>query len=128
MFCGFLLSHLPGQERVGGQQKQGSTESWFLHPQVNEQMKLMVLGQDSIMATFTSLNEIVTLPTSANGCPHGTLHNKRVRHTDQSPRPDPRVFQHGLSLWNAFVLPASPTHTRPHLFTCLMDLYSSFTV
>ena len=91
-----------------GQQKQGSTESWFLHPQVNEQMKLTVLGQDSIMVTFTSLNETVTLPVSANNCPHGTSHDKRVRHADQSPRPDPRAFQHGLSLWNAFVLPGSP--------------------
>ncbi|TKC41486.1 hypothetical protein EI555_001587, partial [Monodon monoceros] len=48
-----------------------------LEYKVNEQMKLMVLGQDSIMATFTSLNETVTLPISANSCPHGTSHNKR---------------------------------------------------
>ncbi|XP_029097835.1 uncharacterized protein C3orf20 homolog isoform X2 [Monodon monoceros] len=49
-----------------------------LEYKVNEQMKLMVLGQDSIMATFTSLNETVTLPISANSCPHGTSHNKRM--------------------------------------------------
>ncbi|KAB0396869.1 hypothetical protein E2I00_011982, partial [Balaenoptera physalus] len=45
---------------------------------VNEQMKLTVLGQDSIMVTFTSLNETVTLPVSANNCPHGTSHDKRM--------------------------------------------------
>lgn len=55
-------------------------------------MKLTVLGQDSIMVTFTSLNETVTLPISANNCPHGTSHDKRVRHIDQLPRPDPRAF------------------------------------
>uniref|UniRef100_A0A8D1F8Z3 FAM194 C-terminal domain-containing protein n=1 Tax=Sus scrofa TaxID=9823 RepID=A0A8D1F8Z3_PIG len=50
-----------------------------LEYKVNEQMKLTVLGQDSIMVTFTSLNETVTLPISANNCPHGTSHDKRVR-------------------------------------------------
>ncbi|XP_061051589.1 uncharacterized protein C3orf20 homolog [Eubalaena glacialis] len=49
-----------------------------LEYKVNEQMKLTVLGQDSIMVTFTSLNETVTLPVSANNCPHGTSHDKRM--------------------------------------------------
>ncbi|XP_057562520.1 uncharacterized protein C3orf20 homolog [Hippopotamus amphibius kiboko] len=51
-----------------------------LEYKVNEQMKLTVLGQDSIMVTFTSLNETVTLPISANNCPHGISHDKRVTH------------------------------------------------
>uniref|UniRef100_A0A8C3YMA0 Chromosome 3 open reading frame 20 n=1 Tax=Catagonus wagneri TaxID=51154 RepID=A0A8C3YMA0_9CETA len=51
-----------------------------LEYKVNEQMKLTVLGQDSIMVTFTSLNETVTLPISATNCPHGTLHDKRMTH------------------------------------------------
>nr|KAF6419998.1 hypothetical protein HJG59_001868 [Molossus molossus] len=51
-----------------------------LEYKVNEQMKLMVLGQDSIVVTFTSLNETVTLTISANNCPHGVGHDKRVTH------------------------------------------------
>lgn len=74
-----------------GQQKQGPTESWFLHPQVNEQMKLTVLGQDTMMVTFTSMNETVTLPISASNCPHGISHDKRVRLIDQSPGAEPRA-------------------------------------
>ncbi|XP_074200368.1 uncharacterized protein C3orf20 homolog [Camelus bactrianus] len=49
-----------------------------LEYKVNEQMKLTVLGQDSITVTFTSLNETVTLPVSANNCPHGIPHDKRL--------------------------------------------------
>ncbi|XP_036907147.1 uncharacterized protein C3orf20 homolog [Sturnira hondurensis] len=51
-----------------------------LEYKVNEQMKLMVLGQDSIMVTFTSLSETVTLTVSPNNCPHGLEHDKRVTH------------------------------------------------
>ncbi|XP_016065329.1 PREDICTED: uncharacterized protein C3orf20 homolog [Miniopterus natalensis] len=51
-----------------------------LEYKVNEQMKLTVLGQDSIMVTFTSLNETVTLTVSANNCPHGVGHDKRMFH------------------------------------------------
>ncbi|XP_058144753.1 uncharacterized protein C3orf20 homolog [Dasypus novemcinctus] len=49
-----------------------------LEYKVNEQMKLTVLGQDSIVVTFTSLNETVTLTVSANNCPHGMAHDKRM--------------------------------------------------
>ncbi|XP_024412141.2 uncharacterized protein C3orf20 homolog [Desmodus rotundus] len=51
-----------------------------LEYKVNEQMKLTVLGQDSIMVTFTSLSETVTLTVSPNNCPHGVGHDKRVTH------------------------------------------------
>ncbi|KAK2493660.1 hypothetical protein MC885_000643 [Smutsia gigantea] len=51
-----------------------------LEYKVNEQMKLTVLGQDSITVTFTSLNETVTLTVSANNCPHRTAHGKRLAH------------------------------------------------
>ncbi|XP_054451170.1 uncharacterized protein C3orf20 homolog [Pteronotus mesoamericanus] len=51
-----------------------------LEYKVNEQMKLTVLGQDSIMVTFTSLNETVTLTVSPNNCPHGVGHDKRATH------------------------------------------------
>ncbi|XP_076972549.1 uncharacterized protein C3orf20 homolog [Tamandua tetradactyla] len=51
-----------------------------LEYKVNEQMKLTVLGQDSMMVTFTSLNETVTLTVSANNCPHGMAHDKRMTH------------------------------------------------
>ncbi|XP_006160741.1 uncharacterized protein C3orf20 homolog [Tupaia chinensis] len=51
-----------------------------LEYKVNEQMKLTVLGQDSIVVTFTSLNETVTLTVSANNCPHGPGHDKRLSH------------------------------------------------
>ncbi|KAF6098698.1 hypothetical protein HJG60_001830 [Phyllostomus discolor] len=51
-----------------------------LEYKVNEQMKLTVLGQDSIMVTFTSLSETVTLTVSPNNCPHGIGHDKRVTH------------------------------------------------
>ncbi|XP_003409787.1 uncharacterized protein C3orf20 homolog [Loxodonta africana] len=49
-----------------------------LEYKVNDQMKLTVLGQDSIVVTFTALNETVTLTISANNCPHGMTHDKRV--------------------------------------------------
>ncbi|XP_048953545.1 uncharacterized protein C3orf20 homolog isoform X5 [Canis lupus dingo] len=49
-----------------------------LEYKVNEQMKLMVLAQDSITVTFTSLNETITLSVSANNCPHGVAHDKRL--------------------------------------------------
>ncbi|XP_053455811.1 uncharacterized protein C3orf20 homolog [Nycticebus coucang] len=49
-----------------------------LEYKVNEQMKLKVLGQDSIVVTFTSMNETVTLPITANNCPHGMSHEKRL--------------------------------------------------
>nr|XP_035129642.1 uncharacterized protein C3orf20 homolog isoform X1 [Callithrix jacchus]XP_035129643.1 uncharacterized protein C3orf20 homolog isoform X1 [Callithrix jacchus]XP_035129644.1 uncharacterized protein C3orf20 homolog isoform X1 [Callithrix jacchus]XP_054101936.1 uncharacterized protein C3orf20 homolog isoform X1 [Callithrix jacchus]XP_054101937.1 uncharacterized protein C3orf20 homolog isoform X1 [Callithrix jacchus]XP_054101939.1 uncharacterized protein C3orf20 homolog isoform X1 [Callithrix ja len=49
-----------------------------LEYKVNEQMKLKVLGQDSITVTFTSLNDTVTLTVSANNCPHGMAYDKRL--------------------------------------------------
>nr|XP_011732781.1 uncharacterized protein C3orf20 homolog isoform X3 [Macaca nemestrina] len=49
-----------------------------LEYKVNEEMKLKVLGQDSITVTFTSLNETVTLAVSANNCPHGMAYEKRL--------------------------------------------------
>ncbi|XP_060036621.1 uncharacterized protein C3orf20 homolog isoform X2 [Erinaceus europaeus] len=49
-----------------------------LEYKVNEQMKLTVLGQDSMVVTFTSMHETVTLPVSANNCPHGQ--DRRVSH------------------------------------------------
>ncbi|XP_059114206.1 uncharacterized protein C3orf20 homolog [Peromyscus eremicus] len=48
-----------------------------LEYKVNEQMKLTVLGQDSVTVTFTSLNESVTLSVSPKSCPHGVVHDKR---------------------------------------------------
>ncbi|XP_060239739.1 uncharacterized protein C3orf20 homolog [Meriones unguiculatus] len=48
-----------------------------LEYKVNEQMKLTVLGQDSITVTFTSLNETVTLSVSPKSCPHTVVHDKR---------------------------------------------------
>ncbi|GAB5568311.1 uncharacterized protein C3orf20 homolog isoform X4 [Prionailurus iriomotensis] len=45
---------------------------------VNEQIKLTVLSQDSIIVTFTSLNETITLSVSANNCPHGVAQDKRL--------------------------------------------------
>uniref|UniRef100_A0A8C5ZBU2 Chromosome 3 open reading frame 20 n=1 Tax=Marmota marmota marmota TaxID=9994 RepID=A0A8C5ZBU2_MARMA len=48
-----------------------------LEYKVNEQMKLTMLGQDSVVVTFTSLNETVTLTVSARTCPHGTTPEKR---------------------------------------------------
>nr|XP_036879928.1 uncharacterized protein C3orf20 homolog [Manis javanica] len=51
-----------------------------LEYKVNEQMKLTVLGQDFITATFTSLGETVTLTVSASNCPHGAAHGKRLAH------------------------------------------------
>ncbi|GAB1291084.1 hypothetical protein APTSU1_000631400 [Apodemus speciosus] len=48
-----------------------------LEYKVNEQMKLTVLGQDSISVTFTSMNETVTLSVSPKSCPHNVLHDKR---------------------------------------------------
>ncbi|XP_040347822.1 uncharacterized protein C3orf20 homolog isoform X3 [Herpailurus yagouaroundi] len=49
-----------------------------LEYQVNEQIKLTVLSQDSIIVTFTSLNETITLSVSANNCPHGVAQDKRL--------------------------------------------------
>ncbi|XP_069353810.1 uncharacterized protein C3orf20 homolog [Eulemur rufifrons] len=49
-----------------------------LEYKVNEHMKLKVLGQDSIVVTFTSMNETVTLTVSATDCPHGMAHDKRL--------------------------------------------------
>ncbi|OWK02690.1 hypothetical protein Celaphus_00010662 [Cervus elaphus hippelaphus] len=49
-----------------------------LEYKVNDQMKLTVLGQDSMTVTFTSMNETVTLPISASNCPHGISHDKRA--------------------------------------------------
>ncbi|XP_037379471.1 uncharacterized protein C3orf20 homolog isoform X2 [Talpa occidentalis] len=51
-----------------------------LEYKVNEQMKLTVLGQDSIVVTFTSLQETVKLTVSATSCPHGITHDKRLTH------------------------------------------------
>ncbi|XP_038173852.1 uncharacterized protein C3orf20 homolog [Arvicola amphibius] len=48
-----------------------------LEYKVNEQMKLTVLGPDSITVTFTSMNETVTLSVSPKSCPHGIVHDKR---------------------------------------------------
>lgn len=97
----FIVPSVPSQERfcalwwirMGEQQKHRSTEYcffcvvFFFHLQVNEQMKLTVLGQDSILVTFTSMNETVTLTISANNCPHGVGHDKKVRRS----RPDTQV-------------------------------------
>ncbi|XP_049497010.1 uncharacterized protein C3orf20 homolog isoform X3 [Panthera uncia] len=49
-----------------------------LEYQVNEQIKLTVLSQDSIIVTFTSLNETITLSVSANNCPHGVAQDKQL--------------------------------------------------
>uniref|UniRef100_H0V8K4 Chromosome 3 open reading frame 20 n=1 Tax=Cavia porcellus TaxID=10141 RepID=H0V8K4_CAVPO len=49
-----------------------------LEYKVNEQLKLKVLGQDSIVVTFTSLNETVMITVSARNCPHGMAQEKRV--------------------------------------------------
>ncbi|XP_055985265.1 uncharacterized protein C3orf20 homolog [Sorex fumeus] len=51
-----------------------------LEYKVNEQMKLTVLGQDSISVTFTCWQETVTLSVSATNCPHGVPHEKKVAH------------------------------------------------
>ncbi|XP_036188194.1 uncharacterized protein C3orf20 homolog isoform X3 [Myotis myotis] len=51
-----------------------------LEYKMNEQMKLTVLGQDSILVTFTSMNETVTLTISANNCTHGVGHDKKMTH------------------------------------------------
>ncbi|XP_062971523.1 uncharacterized protein C3orf20 homolog [Cynocephalus volans] len=55
-----------------------------LEYKVNDQMKLTVLGQDSIMVTFSSMNETVTLTVSANNCPHGMAHDRRARRTSNT--------------------------------------------
>ncbi|XP_048212278.1 uncharacterized protein C3orf20 homolog [Perognathus longimembris pacificus] len=49
-----------------------------LEYKVNEQMKLTVLGQDSIMVTFTCLNETVTFTLSTKNCPHSMTHDRRL--------------------------------------------------
>ncbi|XP_075407008.1 uncharacterized protein C3orf20 homolog [Tenrec ecaudatus] len=51
-----------------------------LEYKVNDQMKLTVMGQDSMVVTFTSLSETVTLTVSANNCPHGIPSDKRMTH------------------------------------------------
>ncbi|XP_045435171.1 uncharacterized protein C3orf20 homolog isoform X3 [Pipistrellus kuhlii] len=51
-----------------------------LEYKVNEQMKLRVLAQNSIIVTFTSMNETATLTISANNCPHGVGHDKKIIH------------------------------------------------
>ncbi|XP_004692270.1 PREDICTED: uncharacterized protein C3orf20 homolog [Condylura cristata] len=48
-----------------------------LEYKVNEQMKLTMLGQDSMVVTFTSLQETVKLTVSATNCPHGITQDKR---------------------------------------------------
>uniref|UniRef100_A0A8C2MFM3 RIKEN cDNA 4930590J08 gene n=1 Tax=Cricetulus griseus TaxID=10029 RepID=A0A8C2MFM3_CRIGR len=48
-----------------------------LEYKVNEQMKLTVLGQDSITVTFTSMNETVIISVSPKSCTHATAHDKR---------------------------------------------------
>uniref|UniRef100_A0A8C9PZ95 Chromosome 3 open reading frame 20 n=1 Tax=Spermophilus dauricus TaxID=99837 RepID=A0A8C9PZ95_SPEDA len=54
------------------------TESLLsLEYKVNEQIKLTMLGQDSVVVTFTSLKETVTLTVWARACPHGTTPEKR---------------------------------------------------
>ncbi|XP_023605387.1 uncharacterized protein C3orf20 homolog [Myotis lucifugus] len=55
-----------------------------LEYKMNEQMKLTVLGQDSILVTFTCMNETVTLTISANNCPHGVGHDKKMIHKTTS--------------------------------------------
>ncbi|XP_059017820.1 uncharacterized protein C3orf20 homolog isoform X2 [Mustela lutreola] len=64
-----------------------------LEYKVNEQMKLTVLSQDSIMVTFTSLNERITLSVSANNCPHGVAHEKRLL-----TRVDDKIFKMNRAL------------------------------
>uniref|UniRef100_A0A7N5KIF0 Chromosome 3 open reading frame 20 n=1 Tax=Ailuropoda melanoleuca TaxID=9646 RepID=A0A7N5KIF0_AILME len=64
-----------------------------LEYKVNEQMKLTVLSQDSIMVSFTSLNETITLSVSANNCPHGVAHDKRLL-----TRMDDKIFKMNRAL------------------------------
>ncbi|VCW97259.1 unnamed protein product [Gulo gulo] len=64
-----------------------------LEYKVNEQMKLTVLSQDSITVTFTSLNETITLSVSANNCPHGVAHEKRLL-----TRMDDKIFKMNRAL------------------------------
>ncbi|XP_047599766.1 LOW QUALITY PROTEIN: uncharacterized protein C3orf20 homolog [Lutra lutra] len=64
-----------------------------LEYKVNEQMKLTVLSQDSITVTFTSLNERITLSVSANNCPHGVAHEKRLL-----TRMDDKIFKMNRAL------------------------------
>lgn len=85
----FTVPSVPSQERFvlcggSGWMNNRSTDPMntvclFFQLQVNEQMKLTVLAQDSILVTFTSMNETVTLTISANNCPHGVGHDKKVR-------------------------------------------------
>ncbi|XP_042767503.1 uncharacterized protein C3orf20 homolog isoform X6 [Panthera leo] len=65
-----LLLLSPGSEKPTNLPK--------ISPLVNEQIKLTVLSQDSIIVTFTSLNETITLSVSANNCPHGVAQDKRL--------------------------------------------------
>ncbi|XP_042835515.1 uncharacterized protein C3orf20 homolog isoform X6 [Panthera tigris] len=65
-----LLLLSPGSEKPTNLPK--------IAPLVNEQIKLTVLSQDSIIVTFTSLNETITLSVSANNCPHGVAQDKRL--------------------------------------------------
>nr|XP_025741013.1 uncharacterized protein C3orf20 homolog isoform X5 [Callorhinus ursinus] len=64
-----------------------------LEYKVNEQIKLTVLSQDSIMVTFTSLNETITLSVSASNCPHGVAHEKRLL-----TRMDDKIFKMNRAL------------------------------
>ncbi|KAL1790472.1 hypothetical protein HispidOSU_017475 [Sigmodon hispidus] len=48
-----------------------------LEYKVNEQMKVTVLGQDSVTVTFTSMNETISLSVSPKSCPHGVVHDRR---------------------------------------------------
>ncbi|XP_049497011.1 uncharacterized protein C3orf20 homolog isoform X4 [Panthera uncia] len=65
-----LLLLSPGSEKPTNLPK--------IAPLVNEQIKLTVLSQDSIIVTFTSLNETITLSVSANNCPHGVAQDKQL--------------------------------------------------
>lgn len=83
---GGVLCFVVSDEWGVSNKKQRPTKRWFLHLQVNEQIKLTVLGPNSIIVTFTSLNETVTLSVSANNCPHGVAHEKRVSQSSPGPQ------------------------------------------
>ncbi|KAG8516945.1 putative protein C3orf20 [Galemys pyrenaicus] len=69
-----------------------------LEYKVNEQMKLTVLGQDSIVVTFTSLQETVKVTVSATNCPHGITQDKRVRQSRRDTQPGPEAAELGVAL------------------------------
>lgn len=97
---------------------------------MNEQMKLTVLGQDSAVVTFTSLNETVTLTVFAKTCPHGTAPEKRVRQSRRGVDPDPRALRCDWPLpVSGSLLPLPPrSHARPCVFLCHSLLSPSATV